>query len=206
MKKSIYTKSALLLSVCLLLLWSLLGAGSSLAWFADTSPVNRNVFRFGELDAAVLYKTEGDTYETVTAQTVLFDETALYEPGYVQVVYLKIQNQGTVPFRCRLAVTVRGVTVGETAEGQPIYLPDHLRFGAVFGDFEGDLSRVAAETVATIPLGDWTQADTVTVPAGGERYAAVVVCMPKTVGNEANYRGTAAPAVELGVTVTAEQT
>lgn len=205
MKKSIYTKSALLLSVCLLLLWSLLGAGSSMAWFADTSPVNRNTFRFGELNVAVLHKTGQNAYESVTAQTVLFDENALYEPGYVQVVYLKIQNQGTVPFRYRLAVTVHGVTVGETAAGQSIYLPDHLRFGAIFGDTEWEADRTAAEAAATAPLGDWAEADTVAIPAGGERYVAVVVYMPKTVGNEANYRGTTAPAVELGVTVTAEQ-
>ena len=36
-------------------------------------------------------------------------------------------------------------------------------------------------------------------------YMAVIVCMPEEVGNEANYRGTVVPRVELGLIVSATQ-
>ncbi len=199
-----YTKIALLVSLILLLIWSVLGMGSSLAWFADTSPALRNNLQFGDLSVAVSHKTE-DGYRPVTAQTHLFDEAALYEPGYVQLVYLKIENNGSVPFRYRVAVTVHGVTDSHSATDAPLHLPDYLRFGAVFGgtEFAGDRSE--AEALATAPLGTQALTDTVTVPAGGTRYVALVLTMPTWVANEANYVGTTPPTVDLGVAVIAEQ-
>ena len=41
--------------------------------------------------------------------------------------------------------------------------------------------------------------------SGKEEYAALVVTMPTAVGNEANYRGTTKPSVELGIKVLASQ-
>ena len=44
MKKKIATKLALAFSVCLFILWGILGAGSTLSWFVDSAPGIKNNF------------------------------------------------------------------------------------------------------------------------------------------------------------------
>lgn len=39
---------------------------------------------------------DGDSYEEVTSATKLFDDAALWEPGYTQIAYLKVSNAGKV--------------------------------------------------------------------------------------------------------------
>ena len=87
-----YKKIALSLSLAVLVIWGILGTGTSLAWFVDTDEEVRNVFHFGEFDLEVSHRLEDGTWEIVDEDTKIFDDQALYEPGYVQVVYLKIEN------------------------------------------------------------------------------------------------------------------
>jgi len=55
-------------------------------------------------------------------------------------------------------------------------------------------------------LNQYSQDDTVEIPVGGERYAALIVYMPEETTNEANYmRNADIPTVELGLTVYAQQ-
>ena len=93
-----YTKKALTLSLCLMLVWGILGTGTTIAWFTDTTPVHENRFTIGELDLVVSHKLKNGSYEIVEESTKVLDDEALYEPGYVQVVYLKVENRGDVPF------------------------------------------------------------------------------------------------------------
>lgn len=212
-KKKLYTKIALALSICALLVWGLMGAGTSLAWFKDTTPVQKNVFQVGVLDVALSYKKDGG-YQPVDYQTKVFDENALYEPGYVQVVYLKVENKGNVPFDYKLAVNATNASTVKGVLGNDIYLPDYLEYHVLFGAEEAALTREVANTLAVTefpeqpaayPLNVYAQEDPVTVPAQGERYVAIIVRMPQSVGNAANHRGTTAPNVELGITVFASQ-
>ena len=212
-KKRKYTKIALALSICLMILWGLLGTGTSLAWFTDTSPTIRNSFLVGELKLKVSYKQDNGQYTAVDATKSIFDDEALYEPGYVQVVYLKVENEGDVPFDYKLSVDVNNVHTVESMLGNEIYLPNYLRFGVMFGNDEAALTRVTAELLAnerfpeatgTYPLNTYSEED-VTVPVGGTRYIALIVRMPKEVDNVANYRGDTPPTVDLGITVLASQ-
>lgn len=212
MKNRTITKTALTLSVLLLIMWSAFGAGTSVAWFSDTTPVQRNSFIIGELDLSVYYKV-GDTYKTVEKDTKLFDDNALYEPGYVQVVKLKIENSGNVDFDYKLSIDVDkpSVVLGINEEGQSIYLPDFLKFGVIFSDTEADLDRDTAKLLAqldaAIALEDYTEIRSLNSNSTEDNaeYAALILYMPEEVGNVANYRGDAVPRIELGLSVLASQ-
>lgn len=208
-KKRTYKRIALTLSLCLILLWSILGTGASLAWFADTSPEVNNIFHFAEFDLKVSYRVAKDTYRELDGQTKVFDEQALYEPGYVQVVVLKIENEGTVPFNFNTAVNVTDYTPAINVFGQSFNLQDHLTFGVVSAETEAQLdaqiaTRKQAMAHANMPLNNYST-DVAALDAKDEAYLAIIVCMPEEVGNEANYRGTDVPEVELGVIVSATQ-
>lgn len=210
MKRKLFTKTALALSVCLMIIWCILGTGSSIAWFVDESPEIRNNFNFAEFDLVVSHKTE-DGYEEIKADTKIFDDKALYEPGYVQVVYLKIENKGTVGFDYDFAVVPNLQTIvrAKNVYGQEIYLPEFLKFGVVFADSEAELTQMLetrdlAKQRATTALSSYTSKPD-NLQAGGEKFAAVIIRMPEEVGNAANYRGSTPPSVELGITVQAMQ-
>ncbi|MBR2047596.1 MAG: hypothetical protein IJ960_03275 [Oscillospiraceae bacterium] len=209
-RKSIYQK-AMALSLCLLVLWILMGAGTTIAWFTDSTESIRNSFLIGILDLDVFYKNDTMVeYAPVEAETPVFSEEALYEPGYTQVVYLRIENNGDVNFDYKLSVDCRSWVDSVNVFGGRLHLPTHLRFGVVFADSEPELERAAAQALADkevldLLLNQYSEVDDVTVLTGSKRYAALIVWMPEETGNEANYRGTTVPTVELGVTVFAQQ-
>ena len=134
--KSKYTKIALALSLCVLIMWVVLGTGTSLAWFTDKTHDRRNVFNIGDIDLTVSYKPYNSNadYILMDDTTNIFDDDALYEPGYVQVVYLKIKNTGDIPFDFKTAVSVADFTPGTNVFLQSFNLQDHLRFGVIFAD------------------------------------------------------------------------
>ena len=208
-KKKKYNRLALSLSMCLMIVWGILGTGTSLAWFTDTSPEVKNIFHFGEFDLVVSYKTEDGVYKEITSDTAIFDDEALYEPGYVQVVYLKIENKGTVDFEYKTAVSVTDYTPAINAFGKSFQLQDYLRFGLVSDDSEEALieklkTRELTKEKATMFLNNYAT-EKEYLKAGQETYMALIVRMPEEIGNVANYRGNTIPRVELGVIVSASQ-
>ena len=213
MNRRKFTKYALIFSVCLLGLWGLLGIQSTIAWYQDETPVAKNSFDIQELDLVVYHKV-GDDWKVVKEDTKLFDEEALYEPGYTQVVYLKIVNNGDVDFDYKLAVDMISFVTGENAMGQPIYLPNYLKFGTVIEKTEPQLNRELARAHASEDMVDMFPFNTYSTEigkldanlgVGSTEYAAIIIHMPEYVGNEANYRGDAVPEVKLGITVKASQ-
>ncbi len=207
-KKS-YKRIALALSLCVLVVWAILGTGASLAWFTDTSPEINNIFHFADFELEVSHRLTDGTWEEVDSKTKIFDEEALYEPGYVQVVYLKVVNKGSVPFEFNTAVNVNGCIVATNVFGQQLMLQDHLKFGVTTADSEDEMKnsvpdREAAVTIADMPLKNYATKPAELAP-GTTKYIALIVRMPEEVGNVANYRGETIPKVELGITVKADQ-
>lgn len=209
-----YTKIAFTLSVCLLVMWAFFGTGTTIAWFTDTTPVEKNTFLIGELNMVVSHKLADGTYEEIETDTKVFDDEALYEPGYIQVVYLKVENKGNVPFEYKFSVDVNDVTTATSVLGNEIFLPNYLKFGVIFGASEAQLDRAVAKAMATgdfpeytgdYPLNTYSQKDDTVVGLGGERYIAVIVRMPEEITNVANYRGNDVPTVKLGLNVMASQ-
>ena len=212
MKRRIYTKIAFVFSLGLLILWGILGTGASIAWFVDETPVVQNTFDIGEFDLVVSHKV-GDKWVEIDENTAIFDEEALYEPGYTQVVYLKIENKGTRDFNYKLSVNMNSFVPGENAMGQPIYLPNYLKFGAVIEKTEIELQRQLAQKNAVhdmemLKFNSYSAEQGELAANAGEDsvdYVALIVYMPEEIGNEANYRGNAIPQVDLGITVKASQ-
>ena len=208
-KKRIYKQIALALSLCALIVWCILGTGASLAWFTDTSPEINNIFHFAEFDLVVSHRLTDGKWEEVDSQTKIFDEEALYEPGYVQVVYLKVENKGTVPFEFYTAVNVNGCIEATNVFGQRFMLQDYLKFGITTADSEDAMKnsvpdRNAAVKLADMPLHNY-DTETAVLEPGATKYIALIVRMPEEVGNVANYRGDTVPEVDLGITVKADQ-
>ncbi len=208
-KKSLYKKIALALSLCALVVWGILGTGASLAWFTDTSPEINNIFHFAEFDVEVSHRLTDGKWESIDGKTDIFDDEALYEPGYVQVVYLKVENKGTVPFKFFTSVNVNGCIEATNVFGQRFMLQDYLQFGITTADSEDAMknsvpNRDEAVKIANMPLKNYAT-ETAILDPGATKYIALIVRMPEEVGDIANYRGDTVPKVELGITVKADQ-
>ena len=207
--KTSYKKIALVLSLCTLIAWGILGTGASLAWFTDTSPEINNIFHFADFDLDVYHQLTDGKWEEVTDKTELFDKNARYEPGYTQIVYLRVDNNGDCAFNFQTAVNVNGYVPAINVFGQPFNLQDHLRFGTTSSATPEEMkssvaTRALAKTVAQVKPHHYDPKPAMLQP-GKSAYIALVLCMPEEVTNIANYRGDTPPTVELGITVRADQ-
>ena len=208
-KKTPYKRIALALSLCALVIWGILGTGASLAWFSDTSEEVTNIFHTANFDLEVSHRTDDYKWETIDAKTDIFDDEALYEPGYVQVIYLKVENKGDRAFDFYTAISVKGSTTATNVFGQQFWLHEHLKFGVAIADSVEEMedavsTREKANAIATMKLQNYST-DVAALDPGETAYLALVVRMPEEVGNEANYREGDIPKVELGIIVKAEQ-
>ncbi len=205
--KKPYKKIALALSLCFIILWSVMGTGTSLAWFSDTSNEVNNIFHGADFNMDVFY-FDGNDYQPLTSETKLFDDNALYEPGYTQIVYLRVENNGTIPFYFNTAINVREYKVVTNVWGKELNLKNHLRFAITSADSHDELvaaldTREEIRALKTEGLTSYAT-DKVELAVDGKAYVALVLRMPEAVGNEANY-DTTSPWVKLGVTVEATQ-
>lgn len=208
MNNKSYTKKALTLSLLFLLTWSVLGAGTTVAWFTDTTSKKTNTFYIGDLDMKVTYIDENGNYKELSDDSNVFDDYALYEPGYVQVVYLKIENIGDIEFDYTAAVTVNDYTPGVNKYGQSFNLVPYLTYGVLIEDdidvLKGLIdTREKALGYVTEPLSTYTS-DVDTLDVNEDAYMALIVSMPTSVGNEANHNGNV-PTVKLGLSFKASQ-
>jgi hypothetical protein len=157
----------------------------------------------------VSHRTDDYKWESIDAKTDIFDDEALYEPGYVQVIYLKVENKGDRAFDFYTAISVRGSTTATNVFGQQFWLHEHLKFGVAIANSVEEMeeavsTREKANTIATMKLQNYST-EVAALNPGDTAYLALVVRMPEEVGNEANYREGVIPKVELGIIVKAEQ-
>ena len=208
-KQKPYKRIALALSLCAIILWGILGTGASLAWFTDTSEEVNNIFHIANFEVEVSHRTDDGKWELIDGRTDIFDDEALYEPGYVQVVYLKVENKGDRAFDFHTAVSVHGSTTATNVFGQKFWLHEHLKFGVAIADSESEMeelvsTREKANAIANMKLQNYST-EVAALEPGGVVYMALIVRMPEEVGNEANFRGDVVPKVELGIIVKADQ-
>lgn len=219
------TKRALLSSVMALFLCFAMLLGTTYAWFTDSVTSANNVIQSGNLDVVLEYKSNwSDGWATVDENTKIFKDGALYEPGYTEVVYLRISNAGSLALKYLLSFNLANEEGSINVYGDEFKLSDYLQIGYhvqdeyssgfnyadilmphMFGTREAALNSVELQKLseanavicenAPILPGD----DTAQV-------VAIVLTMPDTVGNEANTRlGEDAPYIELGVRLFATQ-
>ena len=105
------TKRALFNSVISLLLCFSMLLGSTFAWFTDVASSNNNVIQSGDLNAEMYYSDElldVNSNEWKNANQVPVFTYDNWEPGYTDVKYVKIANEGSLSFKWRLSIEAAG--------------------------------------------------------------------------------------------------
>ncbi len=197
------TKRAFLASVMALIICFSMLLGTTYAWFTDTVVAGRNRIVSGnldvELDYAVMENGEIKEWLPVDESTNLFNEDALYEPGYTEVVKFRVRNVGTLAVKCNLGINVVNETAGVNVYGDEFMLSDYLTTGVVdtsaltSADRDDYLANMATTTFADAKNAVYAS-DLVLLPndykvgqGDDEEIFEVVVTMPTYVGNEANF-------------------
>lgn len=206
------TKRALLTSVLALVLSLAMLAGSTFAWFTDTASTGVNRIVSGNLDVGLQYWDKESGWLDAENSEDLFDKNALWEPGYTQIVYLKVENNGNLALTYAMQITPVHETVGVNVDGEEFKLSDYIKFGWMKFTVDGDGTPVALDReAAQTGVGGGAQLGTTLhrqaaepMKASAEELVALVAWMPENVGNEANY-STVQPTIELSLKVLATQ-
>ena len=224
-KKS--TKKALLLSVLSLVLCCAMLMGTTFAWFTDSVTSMNNIIKSGSLDVVLEYRTSwaaGTDWVEVDDTTKIFNDAALYEPGYTEVVFLRVSNAGTLDLKAQLSANIVSETSSTNVYGEEFFLSDYLQIGTYTMAQYSDTNDYSAlwpfmfisRDAALATAQNWTKladfsgiamSDTPIVTGEyGAQIMALVLTMPETVGNEANHKSdVAAPEVTFGINLVATQ-
>ena len=211
------TRKALVLSLLALLLCCSMLVGTTFAWFTDSVTSGNNKIIAGNLDVELEYYN-GSDWEKVEQNTNVFEQT-LWEPGHTEVVYLKVSNLGSLALKYKLGINIASETGSVNVNNEAFKLSDYIQVGIIKGLDETKLfgSREAAraaqfEQDKLIKEGYVTESQLYpanNIPAAGgntAEYVAMVVYMPETVGNEANYKkNETRPEILLGLDLQATQ-
>lgn len=192
MKTKQSTKHALWASVTAIALCMVMLVGTTFAWFTDTASTGVNKIQAGNLDVKLMYSADNmATWKEATTETKLFDDNALWEPGYTQVAYLKVVNAGNLALKYDVTTNSYDKERGKNAAGGLFYIDQYLKVGLAETEtaFENRSAAITAISGSEKSMAkelriskDWT-----VLEAGAEsKPFAVVVYMPTTVGNEAN--------------------
>ena len=200
------TKRSLLASVFALVLCVAMLVGSTFAWFTDTATTGVNKIQSGKLDVKLSYLADNNEWKEVTKDTKLFKDGALWEPGHTEVAYLKVENVGNLALKYQLSVNVANEVSGTNVNGDTIKLSNYIKMGVVENRSTSFADRNAARAAVTDAgnITTYTKTGSIAANDTNAQYVALVVYMPETVGNEANY-GTKAPSIDLGVKLAATQ-
>lgn len=238
MKKTT-TRRALFLSFVAMFLCFTMLIGTTYAWFTDSVTSATNQIVAGNLDIELEYAPlaadgsavleDGKIHWTSVNENVkLFDDAAKWEPGHTEVAYLKVSNLGTLALKYQLSVNFFDEIVGKTVADADIKLSDYLVFKAVgiaeaeVGTFSREAAIAKAGSVqgissyvgeATTLAAKDTTLEVNTAAVDDIDYVALIIYMPTTVGNEANYKTSEEPAnpnkyvpsIKLGVNLFATQ-
>ena len=201
------TKRSLFTAVVALVLCFSMLMGTTYAWFTDSVTSENNIIQTGTLDVEFEYSTDMTNWEKLTSTSNVFKADALWEPGYCEVVYLRVSNLGTLALKYQLGINVVSETTGINEQGDSFYLSNYINFGLISDVSAAYADREAARGAVTtaLKLNDGTVADGSMVAGAAPKTYAMVVYMPETVGNEANHDGSKQPEIHLGLSVIATQ-
>ena len=192
MTNSKTTKRALISSALAILMCVAMLIGTTFAWFTDTASTGVNKIQAGNLDVKLMYSTDMQTWKEATDQTKLFDDHALWEPGYTQVVYLKIVNAGSLALKYEAGFSKNYTSNrGKNVNGDWYRVDNYLKIGTAetatkFANREDVWSAIAA-TEKTLAKDVMLTDGWITLKAGeSSKPFAVAIYMPTSVGNEAN--------------------
>ena len=207
------TKRALVTSALAILMCVAMLIGTTFAWFTDTASTGVNKIQAGNLDVELEYKNSDTTgFTKADKNTKVFKEGALWEPGHVEYVVLKVSNAGSLALKYKLGINIANEVGSTNVYNKEFKLSDYIRFAVLDGDkTEGSVDRdalVAAATDSKLIKEGYTAENHLmaTGTDNSQKVVTLVVWMPTTVGNEANHKKDAtAPSIDLGISVVATQ-
>jgi len=211
MTKTKSTKHALIMSVMALFLCFTMLLGTTFAWFTDSVTSANNIIKSGNLDVELEYSTDMVNWTAVDANTNIFDDEALWEPGYTEVVYLRVSNLGSLALKYKLGIEVADETAGKTKDNVEFKLSDYIEYGVakdITSKYEDRAAALAAITTATKLNTAYSEEFHLagkTNAATDIDMFALVVYMPESIDNAANHNGTDIPEIKLGLSVLATQ-
>ena len=206
------TKRALISSTLAILMCAAMLIGTTFAWFTDTASTAVNKIQAGNLDVKLMYSTDMVTWKEATDQTKLFEDSALWEPGYTQVVYLKVVNAGNLALKYEAGFSKNYTSNrGKNVNGDWYRVDNYLKIGIAetetkFENREAVWSAIAA-TEKTLAKDVMLTDGWITLKAGeSSKPFAMAIYMPTSVGNEANASRLRPSSVSgLGIEVRATQ-
>ena len=212
MTSSRSTKRALLTSALAIVACVAMLIGSTFAWFTDTASTGVNKIQAGNLDVKLMYSTDMVKWNEATEQTQLFKDNALWEPGYTQVVYLKVVNAGNLALKYEAGFSKNYTSNrGKNVNGDWYRVDNYLKIGTAetttkFANRE-DVWAAIAGSEKTLAKDFMLTNEWVTLKAKEEsKPFAVAIYMPTSVGNEANASRLRPSSVSgLGIEVRATQ-
>ena len=200
------TRKAFLLSLASMLLCLSMLVGSTFAWFTDTvtSGVNRIVA--GNLDIEVFHTSRVQTTEEkIDAQTDLFKDVTLWEPGAVSYENFTIKNLGTLAAKYVFSLNVASAN---KIDGHD--LTEVIKVVVVDGGFTGTREDAAALTGYT-SLADFQKNGVLAANNGTHTYGVVLYWAPTANDNDYNINNGKVSSdgqplyIDFGITVIATQ-
>ena len=206
------SKRALLLSALAIVLCIAMLIGTTYAWFTDTASTAVNKIQSGNLGVQLEYSKDFSEWKKVNDTTKLFEESALWEPGRTEVVYLRVKNAGTLALKYTLGIYNLYNSTGKNVLGNKYSLSDYVKLGAAeadaaYADRAAAISAVQDSAKTLNSIGD-TGVVGADLPTNTTKVYAMVLYMPTEVGNEANPKNNDpywAAKVSFGISVSATQ-
>ncbi len=175
------SKRALLASVLSLVICAAMLVGTTFAWFTDSVTSGRNTIVAGNLDVELEYATVDDTgalsgWKSVDGATDLFTD-GLWEPGYAQVVYLRVSNLGTLALKYQFSLNITSETPGTNVNGEQFLLSDYLQYGVVDGRNTAFATRAEAIAAVQNPVSLDTYTKAGNLAAGADPQVCSAGCL-----------------------------
>ena len=217
MTNSKSTKRALVSSAFAILVCAVMLIGTTFAWFTDTASTAVNKIQSGNLDVELEYSKDFSSWTKVTDTTKLFDESALWEPGRTEIIYLRVKNAGKLALKYNLGIYNLYDNSGKNVEGKKYKLSDYVKLGAAetsaaYATRADSINAVSADAKTLINIKNTAiigeNQMVVLEPNSEAKTYAMVLYMPTDVGNEANPKNSDsywAAKVSFGIIVNATQ-
>ena len=135
------TKKALISSVLALVMCFTMLLGTTFAWFTDSVTSANNVIQTGTLDIGLSYSENNADWTEIDEDTDAVFNYQYWEPGYTDMKYVKISNNGTLAFKFQLNI----VPNTTPAAGEP-NLADVIDVYMFAADATVDRAAIAAAT------------------------------------------------------------
>lgn len=189
--------------------------GVTFAWLTDSVVTTNNLIVAGNLDVEMYYAKAVDAngnvitdvskldWQVVEKDTNVFGDN-LWEPGYTDLTYFKVENKGEMALKYKLYVDIVSETAGVNVYGDEFYLSRLLKghitdkstvdaAGTTLLANDRDYYKSKLYGGTSLPMGwplveNYYNIENGVVLATGEstKPIAMSIWMPETVGNEAN--------------------